>query len=218
MKPATLPPLTTRTPTPRMVLPSANAPAETATWPNGVGVVKDYACPYAAIRDLARARADPLFGRIMPVLFRPFRFLRLPRPVVKDYACPFPGLWELRGLREVAVAHSAVVEGLGLSFARPRGGSCRIRGVLHARILRLPRPVVKDYACPFGVTYYACPFGCVNDARGGAAPRELRGLREVAVAHAAVVGSRIMPVLFRLRYGGAHVQTAAACLLLQETA
>ena len=153
LKPATLPPLTTRTPTPRMVLPSANAPAETATWPNGVGVVKDYACPYAAIRDLARARADPLFGRIMPVLFRPFRFLRLPRPVVKDYACPFPGLWELRGLREVAVAHSAVVEGLGLSFARPRGGSCRIRGVLHARILRLPRPVVKDYACPFLLSF-----------------------------------------------------------------
>ena len=128
--------------------------------------------------------------------------LRLPGPVVKDYAGPFP----------VPVPRGSCR--LGIVIAGAPAGS----GVLNARILRLPRPVVKDYACPFGVTYYACPFGCVNDARGGAAPRELRGLREVAVAHAAVVGSRIMPVLFRLRYGGAHVQTAAACLLLQETA
>ncbi len=34
---------------------------------------------------------------------------------------------------------------------RHRGGSCRIRGVVYARILLLPRPVVKDYACPFPI-------------------------------------------------------------------
>ena len=36
---------------------------------------------------------------------------------------------------------------------RHRGGSCKIRG-LNARILRLPRPVVKDYACPFGFSFW----------------------------------------------------------------
>ena len=34
---------------------------------------------------------------------------------------------------------------------RHRGASLRIRGVLYARIIRPPWPVVKDYACPFGL-------------------------------------------------------------------
>ena len=45
MKPATLPPLTTRTPTPRMVLPFANAPAETGIWPNGEETTEAVAGP-----------------------------------------------------------------------------------------------------------------------------------------------------------------------------
>jgi len=142
---------------------------------------------------------------------------------VKDYACPF-------GLLLVFSPPAAV-------WASSSRRLLQDFGALNARTLRLPRPVVKDYACPFGpslvVKDYACPFGpfwpltglrrhepvspvigALGDSGGRAAPRELRGLREVTVSRAAVVVSRIKGLclsfsgLFRLSFSGFQLPTA----------
>jgi len=94
---------------------------------------------------------------------------------------------------------------------RHRGGSYRIRGT--ERPYPTPPAAGRQGLCmsfsfPFSfpispVSSRIMPvllvFSAIWVTRGEAPPpRELRGLREVAVADAAVVVSRIMPVLFRL--------------------
>jgi hypothetical protein len=130
-----------------------------------------------------------------------------------DYACPFwlfimPVLSRLfgRNRRLAGRTRSTYVKDYACPF--PFGF-----GILNARILLPPRPVVNDYACPFVVFFsrpvvndYACPFG-LRLASGGRPHSPLRSYPQKSPMDPFCVlsksspygsrrrSSRIMPVL-----------------------
>ena len=154
------------------------------------------------------------------------RILRLPPPVVKDYACPFPcrfrrfrqglclSFWSSFGLLSTSCRLGIVIAEAPAGFwgterpyptapAAGRQGLCLSFWPLFWPLTGLRR---HEPVSPV--------IGALGDSGGRAAPRELRGLREVTVSRAAVVVSRIKGLclsfsgLFRLSFSGFQLPTA----------
>ena len=121
-------------------------------WP----VVKDYACPFGPLclsfqQRYAAGNAVVVAGDGDVHQLPPGHRHR--RASLRIRGCD---------VRPYPTAPVAGLQGLCLSFwtFSSSRGLLQDSGVLNVRFLRPPRPVVKDYACPFGSSFGSfCPFG-----------------------------------------------------------